>query len=216
LKKFPVETELWTPHNALQNQVLIVIPILKNFEKLVLSMRKRNMQTLIFTSFIKMFQNLKNVNYGIILLNCVAHTIHNTAKKAAYKMIVDHKIFTVKIASSAKHTAASNSVFALVDNARGMQLCHISTQLLRLHPAIVRLDKTGQLLNRILLVWVKTTARDFSECTRRTVSTATNKATIREFPHLISHCFPVCCCVTVSNYNSRRSHHYINVAIYFT
>jgi hypothetical protein len=71
------------------------------------------------------FQNLKNVNYRIIVNICPAHTLHNAAKKSVYKMAVDDKVLTVKIftqfTSSAKHTAASNSAFALVDSAQESQ-----------------------------------------------------------------------------------------------
>jgi hypothetical protein len=134
-KMIPVAIKFWTPQDGTHNRVLDFYSDSEQFAGVIanqLTSRLEKTDLLKVSAFFagnasvnygkhsSVFQNLKNVNDGIIVANCPAHILHNAVKKSADKMAVDVKVFVVKIFnhfnSSAKRTAALKSVFAFLDN----------------------------------------------------------------------------------------------------
>jgi hypothetical protein len=154
-----VAIKFWTPQDGMHNRVLdfysdseesagaIANQLITRLEKMDLSVQKvsafsADNASVNYGKHSSVFQNLKKVNDRIIAANC-PHILHNAAKKAADKMAVDIEILVVKIfnhfSSSAKRTAALKSVFTFLDSGEKYSelLRHVTTQWLKLHPAIV-------------------------------------------------------------------------------
>lgn len=96
------------------------------------------------------FVELCNSKAGIKAVGCNSHILHNTAKKATNKLLIDVELIVIKIfnefSSSTKKMTELKEYFVCTDTEWSEMLRHVPTRWLTLMPAIDRLIK--KTLNR--------------------------------------------------------------------